>query len=58
MSGVYIGGDRIFSSPSYYSLRHYNLAGTQQQIVDLGATVRCLATDVSGNVYVLSLIHI
>lgn len=52
MSGVYIGGDRIFSSPSYYSLRHYNLSGTQQQIVDLGATVRCLATDVAGNVYV------
>lgn len=52
MSGVYVGGDRIFSSPSYYSLRHYDLSGTQQQIVDLGATVRCLATDVSGNVYV------
>ena len=51
MSGVYIGGDRVGSSP-YYSLRHYNLSGTQQQTGDLGSTVRCLATDVSGNVYV------
>ena len=51
MSGVYIGGDRVGSSP-YYSLRHYNLSGTQQQTADLGTTTRCLACDLSGNVYV------